>query len=85
MHKIDFITFCFTSQNYTLMSQNQSQSMKASNCFAAAISKMLSDPKYKQIESQLAQLSNLLIKIDSQVPGSAESLLNAIASGQGTR
>lgn len=67
------------------MSQNPSQSMKASNCFAATISKMLSDPKYKQIESYLAQLSNLLIKIDSEVPGSAESLLNAIARGQGTR
>ena len=67
------------------MSQNQSQSMKASNCFAAAITKILSDPKYKQIEPYLAQLSNLLIKIDSEVPGSAESLLNAIACGQGTR
>ncbi|OHT05318.1 hypothetical protein TRFO_26939 [Tritrichomonas foetus] len=60
----------------------QTESMKASNCFAAVISLMLNNPKYKPIESHLAQLSNLLIKIDSEIPGSAESLLNAIVNGQ---
>ena len=64
------------------MSQTPSESMKASNCFAAVIGKMLADPKYKPIESYLAQISNLLIKIDSQIPGSAESLLNSIVNGQ---
>ena len=68
------------------MSQSpREDTMKASNCFAAAISKMLKDPKYKPIESHLAQLSSLLINVDSKVPGAAESLLTAIINGNGAQ
>jgi hypothetical protein len=53
----------------------------ANNSFAAALTKLLSDPQYKPIISNLAQISNLLVRIDSEVPGAANALLAAILEG----
>ena len=50
----------------------------ATNCFAGAIAKLMNDEKYKNVIGYLAQISQLIVKIDSQVPGAAEYLLSAI-------
>jgi hypothetical protein len=38
----------------------------------------MKDPKYKPVISQLAEISHLILQIDSQVPGAAASLLSSI-------
>lgn len=58
------------------MSEPQKQS--ANNIFAEAITKLMGDAANKQCIGNLAQISQLLVKIDSQVPGAADALLNAI-------
>ena len=58
------------------MTENQRQT--ATNIFAVAIEKALTDPKNKDSISDLAMISQLLIKIDQKVPGSADMLLQAI-------
>lgn len=50
----------------------------ATNCFAGAIQQLQQDQKYSKIIGSLASISQLLLKIDSQVPGAAEALLNEI-------
>jgi hypothetical protein len=53
----------------------------ANNVFAAALIKLMNDPQYKPVISNLAQISNLLVRIDSEVPGAANALLTAILDG----
>ena len=54
------------------------QKQPAINIFAAAIEKAQSDQKNHDSIPDLALISQLLIKIDQKVPGSAEILLQAI-------
>ena len=60
------------------MSERPSANQKATNCFAGAIAKLMKDEKYKATISYLAQISQLIVKVDSQVPGAADALLTAI-------
>ena len=55
-----------------------STNQKATNCFARAIANIMKDEKYKATISYLAQISQLIVKVDSQVPGAADALLAAI-------
>jgi hypothetical protein len=50
----------------------------AINSFAAAILKLMNDPHYEHVISSLAQISNILLRIDSQVPGATDALLTSI-------
>ena len=62
------------------MSDPQPQHPTANNCFAAAIKRLMNDKKYENSVAVLAQISQLLVKIDSEVPGATDALLNAILS-----
>ena len=56
----------------------QPEEPSATNIFAGAIQELQQDRKYSKIIGSLASLSQLLLKIDSQVPGAAEALLTEI-------
>ncbi|EAY15818.1 hypothetical protein TVAG_159910 [Trichomonas vaginalis G3] len=57
---------------------SESPKQTANNIFAEAISKLMAEDTNKSCIGNLAQISQLLVKIDSQVPGAAEALLSAI-------
>lgn len=50
----------------------------ANNCFAGAIQRLMNDKSYDDIIGTLAQISQILQKIDSQEPGATDALLTAI-------
>ena len=58
--------------------QPQPQHLTANNCFAAAIKRLMNDKRYESSVPVLAQISQILVKIDSEVPGATDTLLNAI-------
>ena len=55
-----------------------SERYNANNIFADAIGKMIKDTNNKNLIENLAKISQLLARIDSQVPGAADALLNSI-------
>ena len=61
-----------------VMSELPTTPQTASNCFAGAIKSLMDNPEYKASVPYLAQISHLLVKIDSQVPGAADFLLKSI-------
>ena len=66
----------FSKRNDNQMSELHRQN--ANNIIAEAISQMLKDPKNKGLIENLAKISQLFSRIDSQVPGAADALLNSI-------
>ena len=60
------------------MSESPPAHPTANNCFAGAIRKLMNDPKYESSVSMMAQMSQLLVKMDSQVPGAMDCLMNEI-------
>ena len=57
---------------------SDTQRPTANNIFAEAIRKLMEDSENNSCIGNLAQISQLLVKIDSQVPGAAEALLSVI-------
>jgi hypothetical protein len=60
------------------MSAVDGRRVAAINSFAAAILKLMNDEQYKPVIGNLAQISNILQRIDSQVPGATDALLSSI-------
>jgi hypothetical protein len=60
------------------MSEAPPRIQSANNTFAAALSAIMHDPKYASCLTHLTQISQLIVRIDSEVPGATTALLNAI-------
>jgi hypothetical protein len=60
------------------MSESPPRVQSANNAFAAALSAIMHDPKYSSCVTLVTQISQLLIRIDSEVPGATDALLRAI-------
>ena len=67
-------------RDQTGMSEPQLQHPTANNCFAGALKRLMNDKRYESSVPVLAQISQILVKIDSEVPGATDALLHAILS-----